>query len=182
MSDQAIVSRINVELANDLGNLSQRSLALIARNCGGVLPARGTGTGAGAAAFSEDDAGMDAAAAALPGLVRDHLERQDFHVALEEVWKVIRGANGYIDRQAPWALNRTDKARMGTVLRVLVDTLRAVATVLQPFMPDSMSRMLDQLGVAADQRQLAALAVPLPDGITLPAPHGVFPRYVEPAA
>jgi methionyl-tRNA synthetase len=180
MSDQAIVSRINVELANDLGNLSQRSLTLIARNCGGVLPARGTGAGAGTP--SEDDAGMDAAAAALPGLVRDHLERQGFHDALEEVWKVIRAANGYIDRQAPWALNRTDKARMGTVLRVLVDTLRAVATVLQPFMPDSMSRMLDQLGVAADQRQLAALATPLPDGITLPAPHGVFPRYVEPVS
>jgi methionyl-tRNA synthetase len=180
MSDQAIVSRINVELANDLGNLSQRSLALIARNCDGVLPARHPGTGTGTP--SEDDAGMDAVAAALPGLVRDHLERQGFHDALEEVWKVIRAANGYIDRQAPWALNRTDKARMGTVLRVLVDTLRAVATVLQPFMPDSMSRMLDQLGVAADQRQLAALAVPLPDGITLPAPHGVFPRYVEPTA
>jgi methionyl-tRNA synthetase len=123
---------------------------------------------------------MDAAACALPGLVRDHLERQGFHDALEEVWKVIRAANGYIDRQAPWALNRTDKARMGAVLRVLVDTLRVVATVLQPFMPDSMSRMLDQLGVAADQRQLAALAEPLPDGITLPAPQGVFPRYIEP--
>jgi methionyl-tRNA synthetase len=65
------------------------------------------------------------------------------------------------------------------VLRVLADTLRAVATVLQPFMPDSMSRMLDQLGVAADQRQLAALATKLPGGITLPAPQGVFPRYVE---
>jgi len=169
------VSRINVELANDLGNLSQRSLALIARNCGGVLPARGAGTGAG----TEDDAGTDAAAAALPGLMREHLERQVFHDALEEAWKVIRAANGYIDRQAPWALNRTDKARMGTVLRVLVDTLRVVATVLQPFMPDSMSRMLDQLGVAADQRQLAALATPLRDGIILPAPQGIFPRYVE---
>ncbi len=175
MSHQAIVSRINVELANDLGNLSQRSLALIARNCGGVLPGRGTAAGAG----TEDDAGMDAAAAVLPGLMREHLERQVFHDALEEVWKVIRAANGYIDRQAPWALNRTDKVRMGTVLRVLVDALRVVATVLQPFMPDSMSRMLDQLGVAADQRQLAALATPLRDGITLPAPQGVFPRYIE---
>jgi methionyl-tRNA synthetase len=175
MSHQAIVSRINVELANDLGNLSQRSLALIARNCGGVLPGRGTAAGAG----TEDDAGMDAAAAVLPELMREHLERQVFHDALEEVWKVIRAANGYIDRQAPWALNRTDKVRMGTVLRVLVDALRVVATVLQPFMPDSMSRMLDQLGVAADQRQLAALATPLRDGITLPAPQGVFPRYIE---
>jgi methionyl-tRNA synthetase len=110
------------------------------------------------------------------------MDRQTFHEALEEVWKIIRAANGYIDRQAPWALNKTDKARMAVVLRVLADTLRAVATVLQPFMPDSMARMLDQLGVPADERTLAALADHLPDGADLPPPQGVFPRYVEPAA
>jgi methionyl-tRNA synthetase len=174
MSHPAIVSRINVELANDLGNLAQRSLSLIARNCGGSLPARGAAT--------EDDTGLLDAANALPDLVRACMERQTFHEALEEIWKVIRAANGYIDHQAPWALNRTDKVRMGEVLRVLVDTVRVVATLLQPFMPDSMARMLDQLGVPADARDLAALAIPLTDGIALPAPQGVFPRYVEPAA
>src|SRR5271166_269891 len=178
MNHQAIVTRINVELANDLGNLSQRLLSLIARNCAGALPGRGPNP----ASRTDDDASMDAAAAALPDLVRSHLERQAFHDALEEAWKVIRAANGYIDRQAPWALNRTDKPRMATVLRILADSLRVVATVLQPFMPDSMSRMLDQLGVAPHQRQLAALATPLPDGIPLPPPQGVFPRYVEPPA
>jgi methionyl-tRNA synthetase len=174
MSHPAIVSRINVELANDLGNLAQRSLSLIARNRGGLLPGSGAAT--------EDDTGLLDAANALPDLVRACMERQTFHEALEEIWKVIRAANGYIDRQAPWALNRTDKVRMGEVLRVLVDTVRVVATLLQPFMPDSMARMLDQLGVPADARDLAALATPLPDGVALPAPHGVFPRYVEPAA
>jgi methionyl-tRNA synthetase len=174
MSHQAIVSRINVELANDLGNLAQRSLTLIARNCGGVLPGRGDAT--------EDDAGVRDAAAALPDLLRRCMDQQTFHEGLEEVWKVIRAANGYIDRQAPWALARTDKARMGNVLRVLADALRAIATVLQPFMPGSMARMLDQLGVPVDARSLADLATPLPDGVALPAPQGVFPRYVEPAA
>jgi methionyl-tRNA synthetase len=178
MSHQAIVTRINVELANDLGNLAQRSLSLIARNCGGALPGRGPDP----ASLSDDDAGMDAAANALPDLMRANLERQAFHDALEEVWKVIRAANGYIDRQAPWALNRTDKPRMAVVLRILADTLRVVATVLQPFMPDSMSRMLDQLGIPSDQRQLAALATPVADGISLPPPQGVFPRYIEPPA
>jgi methionyl-tRNA synthetase len=101
---------------------------------------------------------------------------------LEEVWKVIRAANGYIDRQAPWALRRTDPPRMAVVLRVLADTLRAIATVLQPFMPDSMARMLDQLGVPVTARTLADLATPLADGADLPPPQGVFPRYVEPAA
>ncbi|MBN8871797.1 MAG: methionine--tRNA ligase [Rhodospirillales bacterium] len=174
ISHQAIISRINVELANDLGNLAQRTLSLVARNCGGQRPARGAAT--------EDDTALLAAAQALPEALDPHMDRQTFHEALEEVWKVIRAANGYVDRQAPWALNKTDKARMGDVLRVLLDTLRAVATVLQPFMPDSMSRMLDQLGVAPDRRTLDALSLPLEDGEALPPPQGVFPRYVEPAA
>ena len=174
MSHAAIVSRINVELANDLGNLAQRSLSLIARNCAGVLPGRGAITG--------DDATLLAAAAALPDLVRGCMDRQTFHEGLEEIWKVIRAANGSIDRQAPWALNKTDKVRMGAVLRVLVDTMRVVATLLQPYMPDSMARMLDQLGVPLGERAISALATPLADGIQLSPPQGVFPRYVEPVA
>jgi methionyl-tRNA synthetase len=173
-SRRALVSRMNVELANDLGNLAQRTLSLVARNCHGARPGRGADT--------EDDAELLAAADALPGLLRERLDRQVFHEALEEVWKVIRAANGYIDRQAPWALRKTDIARMGVVLRVLLDVLRVIATVLQPFMPESMARMLDQLGVPDAARSLAALGISLPDGAALPAPQGVFPRYVEPAA
>lgn len=174
ISHQAIISRMNVELANDLGNLAQRSLSMVARNCGGALPPRGPAT--------EDDTALLDAAAALPDLVRANMDRQTFHEGLEEVWKVIRAANGYIDRQAPWALNKTDKVRMGSVLRVLVDTVRVVATLLQPVMPGSMATMLDQLGVPPDARDIAALATPLADGSALPPPQGVFPRYVEPAA
>jgi methionyl-tRNA synthetase len=114
--------------------------------------------------------------------MRTNIDRQTFHDALEEAWKIIRAANGYIDRQAPWALNKSDKVRMGAVLRVLVDTLRVVATLLQPVMPGSMARMLDQLGVPVDARSFAALAIPLTEGQALPPPQGVFPRYVEPAA
>jgi methionyl-tRNA synthetase len=171
---RGIAMRINVELANDLGNLAQRTLSLVARNCGGALPACGMPT--------EDDAAMLQAAAALPDLMRANIDRQTFHEALEEAWKVIRAANGYIDRQAPWALNKTDKPRMGKVLRVLVDTIRTVATLLQPVMPGSMARMLDQLGVRPEARTFASLANPLADGLVLPPPQGVFPRYVEPTA
>jgi methionyl-tRNA synthetase len=171
---RGIATRINVELANDLGNLAQRTLSLVARNCSGALPARG--------AVTEDDAALLAAAAALPDLMRANIDRQTFHEALEEAWKVIRAANGYIDRQAPWALNKTDRVRMGEVLRVLVDAIRVVATLLQPVMPGAMGRMLDQLGVGPDARGFSALLIPLPDGRTLPPPQGVFPRYVEPAA
>ncbi len=174
LSHQAMITRTNVDLANDLGNLAQRSLSLIARNCDGRLPGKGRTT--------DEDRELLAAADALPDLVRERVDRQAFHDALEEVWKVIRAANGYIDRQAPWALRRTDPERMGAVLRVLVDALRVIATVLQPFMPGSMARMLDQLGVPAEARSLAGLAAPLRDDVALPPPQGVFPRYVEPAA
>ena len=174
LSHAAIISRINVDLANDLGNLAQRTLSLIARNCDGVLPARGAET--------EDDIALLGASDALLDTVRAHIDDQTFHEGLEEIWKVIRAANGYIDRQAPWALNKTDKTRMGEVLRVLVDTIRVVATLLQPFMPGSMARMLDQLGVDPAARDFTALPLPLTAGQTLPPPQGVFPRYVEPAA
>jgi methionyl-tRNA synthetase len=173
-SEKALMARLNTELANDFGNLAQRSLSLIAKNCEGKLPAQGEPT--------EDDAEMLEQASALVDLLRGHMDRQALHEALEEVWKVIRAANSYIDRQAPWALRKTDIARMGSVLRVLVDVVRAAATLLQPYMPDSMGRMLDQLGVPADARTFASLAVPLQAGTELPAPQGVFPRHVEQAA
>ncbi len=172
-SDAALVRRMNVELANDLGNLAQRTLTQVAKNLGGVLPERGAPT--------PQDEALLGAAAALPDLLRGHMARFAFSDSLEEVWRVIRAANAYIDHQAPWALRKTDPARMAAVLGVLADAIRAVATVLQPFMPGSMGRMLDQLAVPGDSRSLAALAVPLPAGTVLPSPQGVFPRHVEAA-
>jgi methionyl-tRNA synthetase len=173
-SARALIGRMNVELANDLGNLAQRSLSLIARNCGARLPGQGVRT--------EDDAALLASAAALPGLAREKIDRQALSDMIEDVWRVVRAGNAYIDHQAPWALRKTDPARMADVLRVLADTLRIVATVLQPFMPGSMARMLDQLGVPETERRFAALDHPLPAGVQLPPPVGVFPRHVEEAA
>jgi methionyl-tRNA synthetase len=173
-SDKTLISRMNVELANDLGNLAQRTLSQIAKNCGGRLPAVGEHT--------DDDLALLAAAQALPAKLREQIGRQALHEALEEAWRLIRAANSYIDRQAPWALKKTDPPRMADVLRVLCDVLRPVATVLQPFMPGSMARMLDQLGVPENQRSIADLPNALPGDIPLPAPQGVFPRWVEEAA
>ena len=172
-SDAALIRRTNVELANDLGNLAQRTLSQVAKNCGGLLPERG-------AATVQDTALLDAAQA-LPQAVRDRMDRLAFHDALEDVWKVIRAANAYIDHQAPWALRKTGTARMASVLNVLVEVIRCVATVLQPFMPGSMAAMLDQVGAQRDARGLADLAAPLPVGTALPAPQGVFPRYGDKA-
>jgi methionyl-tRNA synthetase len=173
-AERALISRMNSELANDFGNLAQRSLSLIAKNCGGVLPGQGVRT--------EDDVALLAMAAALPAVLRERIDRQAIHDAIEEVWKLIRAANSYIDKQAPWALKKTDIKRMADVLRVLVDVTRVAATLLQPVMPATMARMLDQLGVPETARDFAALDTPLAGGTVLPAPQGVFPRYVEEAA
>ncbi len=172
-SHRALVGRLNTDLANGIGNLAQRTLSLIAKNCDGRLPDAGP-------RLPADTALLDLADA-LPDVLAGHFGRQALHEALDEVWRVIRAADGYIDQMAPWSLRKTDLARMGHVLRVLAEVIRVVATVLQPFMPSSMARLLDQLGVAGEARDLAALATPLPDGARLPAPHGVFPRWVEDA-
>ena len=174
ISHQAIIGRLNTELANDLGNLAQRTLSLIAKNCAGMLPGFGAETQA--------DRDLLTAANALPNLLRTAIDQQEFHQGLEDIWKVIRASNAYIDHQAPWALRKTDITRMATVLRVLADTIRVIATILQPVMPESMGKMLDQLGVPANARTIAALDTPLPEATVLPPPQGVFPRYVDPAS
>ena len=172
-SHRALVGRLNTDLANGIGNLAQRTLSLIARNCGGRLPDAGPRQPADTALLGLADA--------LPVVLAEHFERQALHEALEEVWRVIRAADGYIDQMAPWSLRKTDMVRMAHVLRVLAEVIRVIAIVLQPFMPSSMARLLDQLGVAAGARGLAALDEPLPDRMALPAPQGVFPRWVEDA-
>ena len=174
LSRKALITRNNVELANDLGNLAQRTLSLVAKNCEGMIPERGEA--------SVEDTQLLAQVAVLPQLMASQMERCALTDALEDVWKVIRACNAYIDHQAPWALRKTDTVRMASVLRVLLDALRGIATVLQPFMPQTMERMLDQLAVQPDERTLAALETALPAGRALPAPQGLFPRYVEPEA
>jgi methionyl-tRNA synthetase len=170
-SHRTMVNRINAELANGLGNLAQRSLSIIAKNLEGKLPEPG--------AFTADDEALLGQAKALLGTVRDALDRQQFHDAMEAIMVVVRAANGYIDVQAPWALKKTDLARMGTVLYVLAETVRRVGLLLQPFMPVSIARLLDQLAVPEDKRSFAHFDEALAGGVALPAPQGVFPRHVE---
>ena len=167
---RSLVSRLNNELANDLGNLAQRSLSLVARNCGGRLPEVGERL--------QEDRELLAAGHGLVPNARLLIERQALSECLEEIWRVVRAANAYIDRQAPWRLMKTDQDRMQCVLRVLVDVLHAVAIVLQPFMPDSMGRLLDQLGVPQGARSFAGLSDQRWGETVLPAPTGIFPRFV----
>jgi len=173
-SRSAMIRRINSELANDLGNLAQRSLAMINKNCAAKVPDRGV--------FTAADEAFLAKAQALLGQVRAECDVQAFHKALDHLWFVIGESNRYIDEQAPWALRKTDPVRMETVLYVLAEVLRHLAILIQPFMPDAMSKLLDQLAVPAHERNFSVLTPEhaLKSGTPLPAPQGVFPRYVEP--
>ena len=172
ISHESMVARINGDLANDLGNLAQRSLSMIAKNCGGALPQPGE--------LTEADRALLDRAAGLLGRLREEFGQQAFHRGLETVWQVVAEANRYVDEQAPWALRKTDPARMATVLWVLAETVRRIALLVQPVMPQAMARMLDQLAVPAERRGFAALEETLVPGTPLPRPEGVFPRFVEP--
>ena len=173
-SHEAIVNRINADLANDLGNLAQRSLSMIGKQLGGVLPQPG--------AFSETDKTILAAADAMAGKAREAMKTQALHHVLNAVWAVVADANRYFAGEAPWALAKTDPPRQGTVLYVTAEVIRQVAILAQPFMPVSAGKLLDLLAIPESERSFAALGdgKRIAPGTTLPAPTGVFPRYVEP--
>ncbi len=168
----AVLRRANADLANDYGNLAQRVLSMIARNCEGRVPEPGP--------LGDEDGRLLGMAAGLLPRLRQEMAVPAPHRALELIWEVIGEANRWVDAQAPWTLRKTDPARMRTVLWVLAETARQLAILTQPFMPDASAKLLDQLAVPADRRDFAALATPLAAGTALPAPQGVFPRLVEP--
>lgn len=170
-SHRAMVARLNGDLANDYGNLAQRVLSMINRNCGAVVPQPG--------ALTDADQRLLRDVRGLLERVRALMSEQSFHLALEAIWRIVGDANRYVDEQAPWALRRADPARMGTVLYVLADTLRHLGILTQPFIPDAAAKLLDQLAASGTERSFAALSDPLPPGRKLPTPQGVFPRFVE---
>jgi methionyl-tRNA synthetase len=173
---EAIVARINADLANDLGNLAQRSLSMISKQLGGVLPEPG--------AFSETDRAILAEADAMIGAARVAMATQQIHQWLNTVWATVAEANRYFAGEAPWALAKTDSARQKTVLYVTAEVVRQIAILTQPVMPAASAKLLDALGVPANARQFSALggATRIAPGTVLPPPAAVFPRYIEPSA
>ncbi|MBR1229434.1 methionine--tRNA ligase [Bradyrhizobium sp. AUGA SZCCT0176] len=173
---EAIVTRTNADLANDLGNLAQRSLSMIAKQLGGILPEPGE--------FSDNDKAILAQADAMLEASRTAMATQQIHQWLSAVWAVVAEANRYFAGEAPWALAKTDPARQKTVLYVTAEVVRQIAILAQPVMPESSGKLLDSLGIPQDikARNFAALPTRIAAGTALPAPVGVFPRYVEPKA
>jgi methionyl-tRNA synthetase len=173
-SHQAMVNRMNGDLANDLGNLAQRVLSMLQRYLDGVMPSVAPGD-----LTPADRKLLDAAGPALLETLRGHMKSQTFNKALDAIWQVVGDSNRYVDEQAPWTLKKTDPARMAIVLGVLIDVIRRLGLLVQPVVPQAAAKLLDQLLVPSDARTFTAYDTPVPGGAKLPKPEGVFPRYVE---
>lgn len=169
-SRDKLVTRSNADLANNLGNLAQRSLSMINKNCEGKVPEYGSLTDEDLSLHREVDDALEAA--------RKAMDEQLVHEATGAIVAALSSANNYFAAQEPWALKKTDPARMATVLYVTADVVRRLTIPMQAFVPQSATRLLDQLAVPESERLLADAAVPntLVPETDLPAPQGVFAR------
>lgn len=170
-SRKAFINRCNADLANDFGNLAQRSLSMINKNCDGILPTPGD-------LSDEDNAILTAIDGLLP-TVRELMDKQAFEKTLKAIWQQVADTNAYFANAAPWALKKTDPERMNTVLYVTAEAVRQLAILIQPITPDAMDVLLPQMGIGHDARSFESLG---PDhrikpGLKIPKPQGVFPRF-----
>ena len=172
-SHEAIVTRINADLANDLGNLAQRSLSMIAKNLEGKAPQLQN--------LLPQDEAILALADALPEKCRHLMQNFALHQILGEIWRVVAEANRYFATEEPWIIRKTDQARFEVILAVTSEVLRAVAIMTQPVMPVACTKLLDLLGVPDSARDFSQVGAKgrQDGGRLLPAPSGLFPRYVE---
>mmetsp|Transcript_57585 Transcript_57585/g.115633 ORF Transcript_57585/g.115633 Transcript_57585/m.115633 type:complete len:637 (-) Transcript_57585:263-2173(-) len=196
-SERAMLACANGFLANALGNLQMRVMSLIFKNCGKAMPSiphvpsdqeLTSAEQQFHECFTEEDRAMLTCARTLRERMQAHIENQALHKAAGEIDSVVRMANKYIDEMAPWALKKTDEARMRVVLWVLADALRHVAICATPFMPAASNLMLDQLGVQPHKRDLGFLATSavdsresVPSGTEIAKPTGLFPRIELPS-
>ena len=172
-SKSGMVNRINSDLANDLGNLCQRVLSFVYKNCNATVPKN--------MGFTPDDSKLITHAYEILPKLREDYNSQLFNVALERVWGLVAASNKYIDEQAPWKLRKTDPDRMHTVLYTLLETIRCIGILLQPIMPGSSEKILNQLAVDTSKRSFAALNSNdgLEAGTSLQKPNPIFPRFEE---
>lgn len=175
-SRSSMAERINSDLANNIGNLAQRTLSMIQKNCGGCIPSF--------EAFTDDDKLMLSFAQVtvdkrkvIEAPINNHINNFKFDLILDDILEISSSANEYINMEAPWKIKDND-ARRDTVLYVLAESIRCIAIMLQPFMPEATSKILDQLASPKDERMFNHLnpEYALKSGIQLPPPQGVFPR------
>ena len=147
-SEEALITRVNADLANDLGNLASRLLTMIHKYCEGKVPSPDT--------EDKDDEELKRAATELPATYALQVERLEFHKALMAVWELINHVNRYVDQSAPWVLARDPQkqSRLHTVLYYSLESLRIVGVLLDPIMPNASKELLDRLGFKIDSSEL----------------------------
>ncbi|HEY0626819.1 MAG TPA: methionine--tRNA ligase [Allosphingosinicella sp.] len=179
-SAEAIVTRVNADLANSFGNLAQRTLSFIAKNCDGVLPWGGRDDEA-------DGELLAAVAIATRHELPNHFRNLELSQGIEAWLRAVFACNQYIDAQAPWTLRKTDPDRMIAVLATLYVAIRDLAIAIQPVIPTSAGKLLDQMGIPAEERSFTALedaesySRQTASGFKLAPPAPIFPRLELPA-
>ncbi len=170
----SITARINAELANNIGNLAQRSLSMINKNCDGKIPEHGE-------LQDVDRKLLNHAWADMVPAMRGDIEKMKFRNVIEHIIHVAHEANAYIDEQAPWTLKKTDPQRMNTVLYVLAEAIRCIGIAMQPFTPEASEKLLDQMNVAKDERDFTFISedCAIAAGTEIPKPQGVYPRIMD---
>ena len=177
-SAEALVNKVNAELANSFGNLAQRTLSMIAKNMDGVLEVFEP---------SDDDKALLAKVREVcADILPREFEQLAFSIGIEAWLKAVYACNAYVDEQAPWALKKTDPERMKAVLQTLFMAIRDLAIAIQPVVPEKAAAVLDQLGVPAEKRAYADLAddgwfrALAGAGHSIDKPTPVFPRLELP--